>query len=204
MTNRVRLLPSCVFICLSALNLAQLRILSMIADFETESNVSLHTNGEHYSADTFLDELFGKGRLAAELSRGESQLFLRLRVERRILDEGIDEDPHMRLDLRQLDRRCLVFLRDCRQQALRNLVRNEGDVCSTFRCSYRVGKRDMLHCARVGERERYFPALGDALVKDSGPGLSSPARHFLRCCGRRVDVHIDVLLEALDRYAFIV
>ena len=54
MTNRVRLLPSCVFICLSALNLAQLRILSMIADFETESNVSLHTNREHYSQIPFL------------------------------------------------------------------------------------------------------------------------------------------------------
>jgi hypothetical protein len=72
MTNRERLLPSSVFICLSALNLAQLRILSMIADFETESNVSLHTDRGHHSADTFFDELLRKGRLAAKLSRGES------------------------------------------------------------------------------------------------------------------------------------
>ena len=67
MTNRERLLPSCVFICLSALNLAQLRMLSIIADFATESNVSLLTNREHDSADTFLDELLRKGRLAAKL-----------------------------------------------------------------------------------------------------------------------------------------
>ena len=61
---------------------------------------------------TLLHEVLRRSRLRAKLARRERQSLLGLTVECRVLNEGIDEDPHVVLDLCRLYRGRLVLLRD--------------------------------------------------------------------------------------------
>ena len=54
---------------------------------------------------TFLHKLLAELRLRTEFTRGERELLLRLTVERRVLNERIDEQPHVVLNLRRLQPR---------------------------------------------------------------------------------------------------
>jgi hypothetical protein len=70
---------------------------------------------------TPLDKILAKVELAAELGLFRVERFLGLRVECRVLDKSVNEDPHMVLDLVRLDGSGLVLLLN-RVDAERNRV----------------------------------------------------------------------------------
>jgi hypothetical protein len=114
MTCLDRLAPSNFLRIWSCLNLAQLRTLSMIPDFATIVS-------EAFGSLTFLHELLGQFALAAECRAFEGERLLGLRVEGGIFYQGIDENPHVVLDVEGFDRRCLVFLLDLIEAYVRDV-----------------------------------------------------------------------------------
>lgn len=61
---------------------------------------------------TFLYEFVGELALAAKSRAFQGQSFFCLRIECRVFDGRVDEDPHMVFDLKWFDRSCLVLLFD--------------------------------------------------------------------------------------------
>ena len=111
-TYRLRFAPSDFLRIWSCLNFAQFKTLSMMPDFETGKGDQGSVKYDKKIRVTFLHELLRQVAFAAKCRAFQRQAFFCLRVEGRILDEGVDEDPHVALDLKWLDRRGLVFLFD--------------------------------------------------------------------------------------------
>lgn len=74
--------------------------------------------------------------------QGES--FLRLRVESRVLNEGIYEDPEMTLDLEWLDTQVLVLFLKLLLDTFDDLIDHHVDVCSSLGSTNTVDERDLL------------------------------------------------------------
>ena len=102
----------------------------------------------------------------------------------------------MLLDLWYFDRRSFVLLRNSGDEILRDLVRDIVNVRTAFNRRYRVGERDVLERA-IRHRKSDLPAIANAFVDDGLLRLRRAARVLRRCLCSRVEVHLDVLLEAL-------
>jgi hypothetical protein len=192
---RLRFVPSVFLISWSALNFAQFNTFSTIDDLDTRGQ-SVNVPSERKLSLTLLHELLRKCGLGPEFRGQQRHGLLSLTVERRILDECIDEYPHMLLDLRYLDRCGFVLLRNGGDEVLRDLVRDIIDVRTAFDRGYRVGERDVLERA-VRHRKADLPTIANAFVEDRLLRLRRAARDLRRGLCSRVQVHLDVLLEAL-------
>ncbi len=60
--------------------------------------------------DTFLTKSSDSSTLLTERGRLQSERLLGLRIESRVLDESVDEDPHVALDRNGLNGAALFFL----------------------------------------------------------------------------------------------
>ena len=72
---------------------------------------------------TFLDKLLGKLALASKGGGLESKRVLGLGVEGRVFDHGVDENPHVVLDLERFDGSRLVLFLDLIHTAATSKVR---------------------------------------------------------------------------------
>ena len=82
---------------------------------------------------TSLVEVLGKRRSRTKLASRQRQRLLRLTVKDGILNERVDENPHVTANLRRLDSGRLVLLRNGGDQILRDLIRDCVDVSTTLR-----------------------------------------------------------------------
>src|SRR5262245_30011965 len=107
---------------------------------------------------TFLHELLRQNGLGTKLTRRQGQCLFRLTVERWVLDQRVDENPHVILDLCRFHCGAFVLLANICNEVLGDLVCNQRDVRSTLRRRDRIGERDLLKRA-IRNRKCYLPAL---------------------------------------------
>jgi hypothetical protein len=121
-----------------------------------------------------------------------------LRVESGVLDQRIDEDPHMVFDLMRLNWGCLVLLLDLLHQSGRDLGCNSFHVGTSLDCRNGIGKRDLLHLTVRQGKANLPSAVFRSLVDDHWLHHGTTSSLFLLFLSGSRQVHVNVLLETLD------
>lgn len=79
----------------------------------------------------------------AKSTLAQGHVFLRLRVERRVFDQAVDENAHMVLDLERLDVLVTGFLLYFRKYGLDNLICHVLNMRATFSSADGVNETDL-------------------------------------------------------------